>query len=323
MSQSESQVPICVIHGKNTFARREAIERIVERELDGGDETVNLSPFDGDQVDVAEVLDDVRTYSLLGGRRVVVIEDADGFVSKHRPVLERYTAAPAETGCLILVCSTFDARTRLFKAVAQIGEIVDCKPLKDHVLDGWIAARALQTYGKRMDRYAAVRLLDHAGSSQEGLDQELAKLSLYVGRREEITADDVDELVGHYREQNVFGVMDAISDGDANKALEQWRQVIASDPAATGRALGGLAWALRRLIDAARRCRAGESVTSIARSQWTRPEVLGPRLKRTSVERCEAQLSDLLAADLDSKTGGATLNVAVERFIVKHSKAVA
>jgi DNA polymerase-3 subunit delta len=307
---------ICVIYGKSEYLRRQALDEVIERELDGSDPSLNLLRLEGSQAEAAAVLDDVRTYSLLGGRRVVVVEDADGFMSKHRAVLERFVAAPPDAGCLVLVCNTLDARTRLCKAIKKTGFVVECKPVQGQALVTWMMKRANEQYGKRLGREAAVRVREHAGSSQQSLDQELAKLSLFVGARGEIKPDDVDALVGHYREQNVFAVMDAIAEGDAKTALEEWRQVIATDPAAVGRSIGGMAWSARKLLDARRRLDAGESVHALARFNWTDPATFARRMELATVEDREDQLLALLKADVDSKTGASDFISAVEKFIV-------
>jgi hypothetical protein len=54
---------------------------------------------------------------------------------------------------------------------------------------------------------------------------------------------------------------------------------------------------------------------------FTPPEVLARRLKRLSVADLEAQQHDLLAVDEAVKTGAATVESGVERFIVNHSRA--
>ena len=71
---------------------------------------------------------------------------------------------------------------------------------------------------------------------------ELEKLTSYVGSRGEITVSDVDLLVGHSRQEKVFGVIDAIFSGDVSTALSQWEQVMATDRARFGMtivAMGG------------------------------------------------------------------------------------
>jgi hypothetical protein len=57
----------------------------------------------------------------------------------------------------------------------------------------------------------------------------------------------------------------------------------------------------------------------LARRMYTDPQVLKRRLERVTVPELEAQQSDLASADLAVKTGASTVDVAVERFIVKHA----
>jgi DNA polymerase-3 subunit delta len=315
--------PICVVYGKNAYARRQALERIIERELTGGDPALNLRRVDGDDAVLAEVLDDVRTFSMLGDRRVVVVNEADDFISKNRAALERYVSAPADSGCLVLVCNAFDARTRLYKAVKQAGDLVECKPLQSAGVIPWLVSTARETHGKQMGRQAAAELCEHVGNSQEALDAELVKLSLYVADRAEITTDDVSAVVGRYREQNVFAVMDAIAAGDTETALREWQRVLATDRAAPARAIGGLAWGLRRLIDARRRLDQGVRLEALARENWTDVNVFRRRMQHANLRQLQDRLGDLLNADLQSKTGLGTVERTIERFIVKHCAAKA
>jgi DNA polymerase III delta subunit len=130
-----------------------------------------------------------------------------------------------------------------------------------------------------------------AGDSLGVLDQELEKLATYVGARPEITVNDLEALVGNNRERNVFELTDALARGDAPTALRLWERVLSTDRAAPFRAIGGLAWGIRK------------------------------RLEGAADAMLEDQLIDLLEADLGSKTGLAGADRAVERFIVKHALA--
>ena len=149
MSAKAALKPICVVFGKNAYGRRQAVDRVIKRELAGGDPALNLSRVDGDNAELAEVLDDVRTFSMLGDRRVVVVDEADSFISKHRAALERFVSAPAESGCLILICNAFDGRTRLYKAVKKVGEMIECRPLQGRSLMQWLTSAARDVHGNR------------------------------------------------------------------------------------------------------------------------------------------------------------------------------
>ena len=73
------------------------------------------------------MIEELSTVAMFGGgRRLVVVEEADDFVSQYRPQLEDYVARPARSGVLVLDLKTFPSNTRLYKAVAADGLAVDC-----------------------------------------------------------------------------------------------------------------------------------------------------------------------------------------------------
>ena len=313
--------PVHVAYGPEAFLKQEAVRALIVAVLGEQTDSLGSSRFEGDRAELADVLDEVRTLSLLGEMRVVVVEEADGFISRHRAVLERYCQQPSDTGCLILVCKSFDARTRLYKAVNGFGGAHKCEAPRAAAVISWINDRARKTYGKRLEGGGANRLRDFVGDSLGMLDQELDKLSTYVGERPNITIEDIDALVGNIREQTVFAVTDAMAEGDARTALHQWERVLATDRAAPGRAIGGLAWGIRRLLEAHDAVANGTPVHALARQFWTDPAVLEQRLRRVSRRELEDQLCDLLEADVASKTGLSEVSHAVERFIIKHVSA--
>lgn len=309
--------PVYAIVGKDRFLRTDALEAIIQRTT-AEDADFNVSRFDGDAARLSEVLDDVRTLSLLGGRRVVVVDDADGFITAHRGVLEKYCASPADTGSLVLLCQSMPKNTRLYKAISANGEIVAVEAPRGRGVRAWIVARARKQHGVTMVESAAQRLQDQLGDSPGILDAELAKLATFVGDRKQISLADIDTLTGHHREEKVFAVTDALAVGDTSSALHRWEQVLATDRAAPGRAIAGLAWGIRKLLDARRQWDSGADLATLARSLFTDVATAKRRLGQVSTVQLESQLEDLLAADIAIKTGGSTVDVAVEKFIVKH-----
>jgi len=318
--------PVYAVIGQDRFLRSEALARIL-RTVAPHMDALGPTRLDGESASLADLLDDVRTPSLLGGRRIVIVDDADDCISANREKLEKYCADPATGGCLILLCDSMPKNTRIRKIISGSGEVIECEPLRGRAVVTWIVRRAKEVHGKKMNDAAAQTLKEFIGDTLGGLDAELAKLAAYVGDRPEITAKDIDAATGEHREEKVFAVLDAIAVGDTVSALQAWEQVWATDRAAPGRAIGGLASSVRQLLAARRQWDRGANVTSIANSvfgfKFTRPEVLRDRLEKNSVDQLREQQRDLLDADIARKTGLSTVEVAVERFIVKHSTRVA
>lgn len=308
---------VYAVVGKDRFLRDDAVSGLLDALASAMDD-MGPTRFEGSEAVLAEVLDEVRTLSLLGGRRIAIVEEADAFITAHRKPLERYCAEAADTGSLILSCNALAANTRLHKIIADQGSIIRCEMPKGRAVVGWIQNRAKSRYGKSISAPAAGALREQIGDAPGLLDSELAKLTAYVAERPEITAADIGALTGRHREEKVFAVIDAVSEGDAAAALRNWEQVLATDRSAPARAIAGLAWGVRRLLEAHRSWSRGTNLFSLARSMYTDAAILERRLERTSMAQLEQQQRDLLSADLAVKTGASQVNSAVEKFIVKH-----
>jgi len=311
--------PVVAVVGSDRFLRAEAVRALVAE----SDANAGLGPtrFDGEKATLAEVLDEVRTPSLLGGSRLVIVDDADELITRFREKLERYCAAPVTNAALVLLCDSLPKNQRIYKAIAACGEIQMVEAPKGRVLSRWILDRARTTYGKQISEDAADLLRAQVGDSAGTLDAELSKLATYVGERTEIRLADVEVLTDCHREEVIFAVVDAVAEGRTADAIGAWDQVLATDRAAPGRSIPGIAWALRSMLEARREVDAGGSVYQLAPRLRVDPTVLRKRLERLSARHLERMQRDLLEIDCAIKTGEASIEAAIESWIVKHSGA--
>lgn len=316
---SDNPSPVYAVVGSDATLRRDALGEII-KVLSAHDGQIEPTLIDGNDAELAGVLDDLRTPSLLGDRRVVIVDGADAFISSHRQVLERYCGDPSPSGSLVLLCQSMPRNTKLYKIISQVGHIVAVEAPKGRAVIDWLVRRATEKHEKKLAPRAAQMLREHLGDAPGLWDAELAKLAAYVGQRSQITAEDIEVLTGRQREEKVFAITDAMANGDTATALAQWEQVLATDRAAPGRAIAGLAWGVRRLLEARRDFERGTAPEMLARRMFTDPATLRRRLERCSIDALQAQQRELLEADLAVKTGLSTVRLAVERFIVKHSQ---
>ena len=68
--------PVHVVYGPEAFLKQEAVRALIAAVLGEQTDTLGPSRFEGDRAELADVLDEVRTLSLLGEMRVVVVEEA-------------------------------------------------------------------------------------------------------------------------------------------------------------------------------------------------------------------------------------------------------
>jgi len=308
-SSSGEMKPVYAIYGPDEFLRRQAIEGVIHEVLGDEPPPMALIEVEGPKVALAEVLDELRTLPFLSDRRLVVVREADAFISAHREALERYVASPCSTGVLVLISDVMNKQWRVTRAIQQIGRLIECKAPPPWERTQWLMGRASQAYGKRLEPIAAQALVDLVGGEMAGLDAELVKLTLYVGDRELITTQDVEDLVGYTRPENVFRMTDALAQKDAATCLRLWRQTLATDDQAAYKAIGGLAWAVRQMMAAKEPGRTGTHA-SMTRSAAA-----------FSLRQLQDILMRLLAADVGSKTGLGTVDSAIEKLVVEQCMA--
>lgn len=324
--KTAAAVPIVVIFGDEEYQKCAGLQRVLEELIPpDADRSLALCEYDGGRTEdqggptLAAVMDDLNTLPFLTQRRVVLVREADKFISAQREPLENYLKHPSPTGTLVLECRSFPRTLRLYKAAeASGGRIIECRKLSGRALIDF-AAQTARAAGKQLSPAAAARLVENVGNEQGLIANEVEKLCLYAGDRAQITEQDIAELVGQSREEKIFAVMDAAAQGRLPEALCLWQQVLASDPAAAYKALGGMAYVVRRWLTAAALAAAGQSIPAIAPKvmMYGRVAELQQILRRQSPRRLHAILAELGDLDCQVKSGVRSMEMGVEGLLAR------
>lgn len=294
--------PVYVLCGSDAFLRDAYRQSIVARIIGQADPQTAVTHFDP-TAELAEVLDELRTMPFLAPRRAVLISDADAFVSAYRQQLEKYLESPSSASSLILLVTAWPKTTRLAKLVAQVGECTECTAPDAGKLAEWVR-KACGKRGKQIAPDAAELLIEWRGADLAALDGELEKLSLYIGERPSITADDVGTLVVSTAGPAAFALTNAMTRGDTAGALK----ALAASLTRRGeefKTLGMIAWHLRKALCVAQLVEAGTPASQACRTArvfYVQEEFLA-MLKRRRRSGIEGDFRRMLAADLAMKSG--------------------
>jgi len=337
--------PVCVAFGDETFLSRLVLAQLRQVVLGDVESDVPFATFDGKTAQWRDVVDEISTVSLFGGsRRLAIVDQADEFVSKHRSQLEEYVDRPARGGVLILEVGSWASNTRLYKMVEKSGLQVACKlPTRkagrrdvtdDGKLRDWISARAKSAHSLLLSAQAAGLVLELIGPELGLIDQELAKLSLYVNPGEKAKPEQIRNVVGGWRMKTTWELIDAAVDGDAAEALGQLDKLLQAGehPLAL---LGQISWSLRRFALATkiyeqaererRRMPFAAALEQAGFRKWPREALQDAerQLKQLGRQRAGALYRRLLDVDLALKGSHSQADRArltLERLIVDLSK---
>lgn len=311
--------PLVAVHGDDAYLRFEVVQTLIRQMIGDGDDENPATHYAGDSCSLAEILDELRTIPFLAKFRVVIVDEADRFVSTHRRELEAYAEHPSTTGILILCPRLWPANTRLAKQIAAKGLSIDCKVPKAAELPEWLIGLARTQHEVRLEPDAARVLVDLVGPEVGVLYNELQKLSTYVAERGSIGQKDVLALVGAGKVETIWRVLDAATSGQTGRALHDLDRLLTSGEHPVG-LLAAMSASLRKVYHAGQlrrerlplneACREA-GIPAFAQDATERQHRhLGPR----RVDRLPAML---LEADLALK-GGSQLapRVVIERFLI-------
>ncbi|MGQ9503794.1 MAG: DNA polymerase III subunit delta [Thermogutta sp.] len=318
--------PLCVIYGDDDYLRRLILQKIRQYWLPDADDDFCLREFDGNDVDLAIVEQELTTVSMFSSTpRVVIVENADRFVTQHRGELEKFFSAPTHRNILLLSVSQWPANTRLAKLALEKGLVLDCAfaRRKSQELVSWTVAWAKHQHGLILDRAVAEMLLESVGPACGLIDQELTKFA-GLGKKK-ITAEMVASLTGTWRTKAVWDVINSALGGKPAESLREIHKLLEAGETPLG-ILGMIAPMLRRLNAATRRY----VFSGPGQKRVTLQEALAEagvprfalkaeeeRLRKLGRRRAWKLLNWLRAADAAMKGGLATdPRLVLERLIV-------
>lgn len=311
---------VIALVGDERALKISAIELILKNVLP--DEDDSPTRFVGKDTEVKTVRDELRTVSMWGDRRVVIVDEAEEFVSENRPALEKYAASPAKKSLLILDVKSMPKSTRLYKAILKTGLIVECTELKGAALTRWIQDAATTQFEKKIGKEAVQLMVELVGSNLALLGQELSKVASYVGDLPEIDVEAVRRLVGGWKAETTWAMTDAVRDGRLGEALSHLDKLLGSGESPF-RIVGGVSYVFRKMAVATEIARQGLPLNAALRKAGVFPhdtDGAARYLRRIGRPKAEQISNWLLETDAALK-GGIRISerTQVEMLLVKLS----
>jgi DNA polymerase III subunit delta len=189
---------------------------------------------------VGEIINFMRTIAFMVEKKVLVIENCDFLTSKKglsetdEKEFYDYLKNKTDENLIILNASKLkvDSRKKIFKLVTQRGSVIKYDRLSVNDLKTWILIY-IEKHNRSIKDTDAYYLSQVSGyldtESQMNLydiKNELDKLIGYTNEHSTITRNEIDLLIKSSIEQNIFKLVDSISEGFSNRAFEMIRDMI-------------------------------------------------------------------------------------------------
>lgn len=298
---------IYLLYGENEFLKRQRLAEV----LAGAE---NVERLDGEEVDLAALLDIFRGQTLFSDVRTVVISGLSESL-----VWQDLSDIVTETDTkIILLEQKVDKRTKTYKWLqknAKSEEFAAWGERDAQKAVDWCVQRAKEFHGFELKLKLAQTLVDRLGYDQFRLDGVLAQLSL----ADEVDEKLIDAMVPLAKSESVFGLLGAALEG-GRQAVHDIVAYLEADSGPDGAymTLGLLASQLVVLNGLV----FGGDSTGVARDFSANPYVvkkLVPYAHKINTEQIRKMNAAFGAADMNMKTTGVSPWLLVEAALVEVS----
>ncbi len=231
-----------LIFGEETFLVDELINHITNKMISEGLDTNSIERLEGSSISEQEIVDNANNLSLISPQKLLIINNFDVLYKNKRksfPGLVNYLNNPNPSTKILFIGvpnrlngiskelsnskkassakSKIEKLPEVLKFLIQSELYTEFPKLYDNEIPDWVVKRALK-YKKEIDIQTANLIALSCNSIRE-IDSELDKLNVYLGNNNHITIDDVEEIVGINKENNVFELTKSVGIRDLDTSL--------------------------------------------------------------------------------------------------------
>lgn len=191
--------------------------------------------YDMETTSLATVINDAITFPLLEDLKVIILKNPV-FLTKSKedstPDIKefiKYLKNPNESTVLMIDAANLkiNQTNEIYKVLKNVALIINYDESQEIELKGWVI-RSFATNNIEIREDALNTFMNYLNNNQVRMEQEIDKLSTYVGKGGIITNDDVTNIVEKDLSKEIFNLIKAIVDHNHQQVSTIYDQLIAN-----------------------------------------------------------------------------------------------
>lgn len=321
-----------VFYGKESYLLDNVI-KVSKEVLNPSLLDFNFSILDGRELTLYTFLSSLETLPFAENKRIIIVKDFEllrgkrkNFSEDDEERLTDYFKNIPDTSVLIfLVYGDIDKRKKIVKELGKSGILFNCDKLRGNELLKWTKNR-FQKEKVIIDQSTLIYFLDNedyenknSNKTLSDLENEIIKISSFVGTGNSITSEVIDKLSPQKIENDIFKLIDSIGNKNANLSIKILNDMIIEGESPL-MILSMIGRQFRIIIQSKELQKMGYSSSIIAQKINVHPYIVSKALKQgLNFEQGSILnlLNEVLNIDFSIKNGLIKDNLALEVFISK------
>lgn len=163
---------VYLLYGDEPYLKKQYRDRM--KESITGSDTMNFSYYEGEKLNVKEIIEMADTLPFFSEKRLIIIENS-GFFKRSNEEFAAFVSALPDYLVLVFIEEAVDERNKLFKAVKKEGYVSLMNQQTEAVLIKWVG-KCFKEKEMTIESAAVKLLLDKTGASMILIKAEIDKV---------------------------------------------------------------------------------------------------------------------------------------------------
>lgn len=191
--------------------------------------------YDMENTNLSTVINDAITFPLLEDLKVIILKNPT-FLTKSKEettsdVKEfiKYLKNPSESTVLMIDAANIklNQSNEIYKVLKNVALIINYDESQEIELKGWVI-RSFASNNIEIREDALNTFMNYLNNNQVRMEQEIDKLSTYVGKGGVVTNDDVKQIVDKDLSKEIYNLIKAIVEHNQQQISSIYEQLIAN-----------------------------------------------------------------------------------------------
>lgn len=226
LKKPEPQIKAFVVYGSNDGLVNEYVKKLVQTVSKDLYDPFSVVYLNGSDVnaEVSTLFAEYSSQSLMGGRRVIVIKDADNNLTKHLKTM----FDDSKTDTLVVISSTSLTKKSSLVSLAEERDdmgLIACYEDRDEDIFNTARSMFIEN-GLTINNEALQLLCARLSNDRKTNLGEIEKLITYMGDKKNVSTEDVQNCISDQSSSSSDDICYFAAAGQSEKALKSFRKMV-------------------------------------------------------------------------------------------------
>ena len=215
--------PVYFLKGNDHFLQNFLIDELAkEIFVNQNENRILMLP---DEMSGKEIVDRLTTMDLFSERKLFILRDPQKLKGKASSDLISLCENSIDNHFIVLINDDWIAKTAFFKKIETFINPIDVQTPFINEMKKW-ANYLIKKRGKVAVSKVQQIMVDMAGDSVAHLDNEIEKICLFIGERNNIEAEDIEQFSGWKRDRQRWEFLTALANKDYSKSIKLGKAIV-------------------------------------------------------------------------------------------------